>query len=219
MSELQCNIRKQRDDGDMHERVMVLAVLVWVCDGDSASKWWCEWVIVRVSDVWWCEWVMVVWVSVGVSECWCECCCVWVSDGVSDWWCWQCMKLHDRNIMIVLFIARLRKQKWISFLQEIPYQNNGEVMSFISQGKHTVQLQSVDSANHSYHARPQLPVHYVVAHYWLQTIAQSGNTIAIYMLSASIIFIESCNHKLPFGCHENIQLSRALYGTYRPTLQ
>ena len=69
MSELQCNIRKQRDDGDMHERVMVLAVLVWVCDGDSASKWWCEWVIVRVSDVWWCEWVMV-WVCVGVSEWW-----------------------------------------------------------------------------------------------------------------------------------------------------
>ena len=129
MSELQCNIRKQRDDGDMHERVMgLLAVLVWVCDGDSASKWWCEWVIVRVSDVWWCEWVMV-WVCVGVSEwfcvseCWCECVLVWVSDGVSVcwcewvmvwmsdvWWCewvldcWvnsECMKLHDRNIMSV----------------------------------------------------------------------------------------------------------------------
>ena len=188
MSELQCNIRKQRDDGDMHERVMgLLAVLVWVCDGDSASKWWCEWVIVRVSDVWWCEWVMV-WVCVGVSEWWCECVLVWVCVGVSEWWCecewvmcecvdcvsdvwwcewvldcwWiECMTLHDRNIMIVLFIARLRKQKWISFLQEIPYQNNGEVMSFISQGKHTAPSCRVWIAPTTaiYHQDHSVPVH------------------------------------------------------------
>ena len=112
--------------------------------------------------MWWCEWVS--WCSIhGVSDV-----LVWVSDGVNEWcvMVWvsvgllvnrECMTLHDRNIMIVLFIARLRKQKWISFLQEIPYQNNGEVMSFISQGKHTAsQLQSVDSANHSYiPSRPQ----------------------------------------------------------------
>ena len=74
MSELQCNIRKQRDDGDMHERVMgLLAVLVWVCDGDSASA----------SDGVMCEWVMV-WVCVGVSECGVM---VWVCVGVSEWWC------------------------------------------------------------------------------------------------------------------------------------
>ena len=195
MSELQCNIRKQRDDGDMHERVMgLLAVLVWVCDGDSASKWWCEWVIVRVSDVWWCEWVMV-WVCVGVSEWWCECVLVWVCVGVSEWWCecvlvwvsdgvnewcvmvWvsvgllvnrECMTLHDRNIMIVLFIARLRKQKWISFLQEIPYQNNGEVMSFISQGKHTAPSCRVwiapTTAIYHHHSVPLTPQPYT--HSW-----------------------------------------------------
>ena len=114
-----------------------------MCDG--VSEWWCECVLVWVSDgvsVCWCECVLV-WVSDGVSVCWCEWVMVWMSD---VWWVWvsvgllvnrECMTLHDRNIMIVLFIARLRKQKWISFLQEIPYQNNGEVMSFISQGKHT----------------------------------------------------------------------------------
>ena len=140
-----------------------------MCDG--VSEWWCECVL--------------VWVSDGVSVCWCECVLVWVSDGVNEWcvMVWvsvgllvnrECMTLHDRNIMIVLFIARLRKQKWISFLQEIPYQNNGEVMSFISQGKHTAsQLQSVDSANHSYiPSRPQCTspsTTICIAHYWLQT--------------------------------------------------
>ena len=58
--------------------------MVWV--SDSASEW-C--VMVWVSDgvsVCWCEWVMV-WVCVGVSVCWCEWVMVWVCVGVSEWWC------------------------------------------------------------------------------------------------------------------------------------
>ena len=52
------------------------AVLVWVSDVYMV------WVSDGVS-VCWCEWVMV-WVCVGVSVCWCEWVMVWMSD---VWWC------------------------------------------------------------------------------------------------------------------------------------